>query len=133
MDVSRLGLAGAPLASAVPAQRVPVSSGQLLTACRLAWEGGGRLVALWITDERDRHRGFMLRVALEDADGLFVLEHTLPDADAHYPDVAAIFPAANRMQRAAFDLTGIAADSDDQRQWLWHACWPIGAAGLVSL
>ena len=29
------------------------------------------------------------------------------------------------MQRAAFDLTGIAADSDDQRQWLWQACWPI--------
>ena len=113
------------MASAVPAQRVPVSSRQLLTACRLAWEGGGRLVALWITDERDRHRGFMLRVALEDTDGLFVLEHTLPDADAHYPDVAAIFPAANRMQRAAFDLTGIAADSDDQRQWLWQACWPI--------
>jgi len=67
----------------------------------------------------------MLRVALEDADGLAVLEHTLPDADARYPDVAAIFPAANRMQRAAFDLTGIAADSDDQRQWLWQASWPI--------
>ena len=125
MDVSRLGLAAAPLPAAFPAWRVPVSSGQLLTACRLAWEGGGRLVALWVTDDRDRHRGFPLRVALEDADGLIVLEHTLPDADAHYPDVAAIFPAANRMQRAAFDLTGIAADSDDQRQWLWQACWPI--------
>ena len=50
---------------------------------------------------------------------------TLPDADARFPDVAAIFPAANRMQRAAFDLTGIAADGDDQRQWLWQACWPI--------
>ena len=102
-----------------------MSSGQLLTACRLAWEGGGRLVALWVTDDRDRDRGFTVRVALEDADGLTVLEHSLPDADAHYPDVAAIFPAANRMQRAAFDLTGIAADSDDQRQWLWQACWPI--------
>src|SRR5437762_2036228 len=125
MDVSRLGLAAAPLAAAISAQRVPVSSGQLLTACRLAWEGGARLVALWVTDDRDRNRGFMLRVALEDADGLTVLEHTLPDADARYPDVAAIFSTANRMQRAAFDLTGIAADSDDQRQWLWHACWPI--------
>ena len=125
MDVSRLGLAAAPLPSAVPAQRVPVSSGQLLTACRLAWEGGGRLVAIWVSDDSDRDRGFMVRVALEDTDGLTVLEHTLPGANAHYPDVAAIFPAANRMQRAAFDLTGIAADSDDQRQWLWQACWPI--------
>ncbi|HYR00681.1 MAG TPA: NADH-quinone oxidoreductase subunit C [Casimicrobiaceae bacterium] len=125
MDVSRLGLAAAPLPAAVPASRVPVSSGQLLTACRLAWEGGGQLVALWVADDRDRGRGFTLRVALEDGDGLTVLEHTLPDADARFPDVAAIFPAANRMQRAAFDLTGIAADGDDQRQWLWQACWPI--------
>jgi len=125
MDVSRLGLAAAPLASAVPAQRVPVSSGQLLTASRLAWEGGGQLVALWVTDDRDRDRGFVVRVALEDAEGLTVLEHTLPDAGARYPDVSAIFPAANRMQRAGFDLTGVAADSDDQRQWLWQASWPI--------
>ena len=56
MDVSRLGLAAAPLAAAISAQRVPVSSGQLLTACRLAWEGGARLVALWVTDDRDRNR-----------------------------------------------------------------------------
>ncbi len=125
MDVSRLGLAAAPLPAGVPAERVPVSSGQLLTACRLAWEGGGRLVALWVSDDRDRQRGFTVRVALEDDGGLTVLEHSLPDAAGHYPDVAAIFPAANRMQRAAFDLTGIAADSDDQRQWLWQACWPI--------
>ncbi len=36
-----------------------------------------------------------------------------------------IFPAANRMQRAAFDLVGIPSDSDDQRPWLWLASWPI--------
>ena len=112
--------------AAFPAQRVPVSSGQLLTACRLAWEGGGRLVALWVSDDRDRNRGFAVRVALEDADGLTVLEHTLPDAERRtIPTSRRSFPAANRMQRAAFDLTGIAADSDDQRQWLWQACWPI--------
>ena len=29
------------------------------------------------------------------------------------------------MQRAAFDLVGIASDSDDQRPWLWQASWPI--------
>ena len=98
MDVSRLGLAAATLPSAVPAQRVPVSSGQLLTACRLAWEGGGRLVALWVTDDRDRDRGFCVRVALEDADRLIMLEHTLPNVNAHYPDVAAIFPAANAVR-----------------------------------
>ena len=83
MNVAPLGLAAAPLAAGGPAQRVPVSAGQLLTASRLAWENGGRLIGLWGSDERDRHRGFCIRVALEDRDGLTVLEHTLPDANAH--------------------------------------------------
>ena len=125
MNVAPLGLAAAPLPGAVPAQRVPTSSGQLLPACRLAWEQGGRLVALWASDERDRARGFCVRVVLADRDGLTLLEHTLPEGDAHYPDVAAIFPAANRMQRAAFDLLGVACDADDQRPWAWMASWPI--------
>ncbi len=125
MNVSPLGLAAAALPAGVPAQRVPVSSGQLLTACRLAWEQDGRLVALWASDERDRNRGFCIRVALEDRDGLTLLEHQLPHPDSHYPDLSLIFPAANRMQRAAFDLVGIASDADDQRPWAWMASWPI--------
>ncbi len=125
MNVASLGLSAAPLRAGVPAQRAQVSSGQLLTACRLAWEQDARLVALWASDERDRRRGFCIRVALEDRDGLTVLEHTLPDADARYPDLTPIFPAANRMQRATFDLMGVAAESDDQRPWLWLASWPI--------
>jgi Ni,Fe-hydrogenase III large subunit/Ni,Fe-hydrogenase III component G len=125
MNVAPLGLAAAPLAAGVPAQRAQVSSGQLLTACRLAWEQDGRLVALWGSDETDRHRGFCVRVAVEDRDGLTVLEHTLPDADARYPDLTPIFPAANRMQRATYDLLGIAAEGDDQRPWAWMASWPI--------
>jgi Ni,Fe-hydrogenase III large subunit len=39
--------------------------------------------------------------------------------------LSSIFPAANRMQRAAFDLLGVQCDSDDQRPWLWQAAWPI--------
>jgi Ni,Fe-hydrogenase III large subunit/Ni,Fe-hydrogenase III component G len=125
LNVSPLGLAAAPLPSAIPAQRCPVSSGQLLTACRLAWERDGQLAALWTSDERDRGRGFLLRVLLSDADGFTLLEHTLPDGDARYPDLSSIFPAANRMQRAAFDLTGLQCDADDTRPWLWQAAWPI--------
>ena len=125
MNLSGLGLASAAISGAIPAQRVPVSSGQLLAACRLGWEQGARLVALWIADDRDRGRGFCLRVALNDADGLTILEYTIPDASAAYPDLSAIFPAANRMQRAAFDLVGVASESDDQRPWLWLASWPI--------
>src|SRR5215813_2719327 len=130
MNVSPLGLAAAPLPCSIPAQRCPVSSGQLMTACRLAWEQGGQLVALWASDERDRARGFCLRVLLTDADGLTLLEHTLPDGDARYPDLSSIFPAANRMQRAAFDLIGLQCDADDERPWLWQAAWPIDAFPL---
>jgi len=125
MNVSPLGLAAAALPAGVPAQRVPVSSGQLLTACRLAWEQDGSLVALWAADERDRKRGFCIRVVLEDRDGLTLLEHQMPHPDSHYPDLSLIFPAAGRMQRAAFDLVGIASDADDQRPWAWMAAWPI--------
>jgi Ni,Fe-hydrogenase III large subunit/Ni,Fe-hydrogenase III component G len=125
MNVAPLGIAAATMLSAVPAQRCPVSSGQLLTACRLAWEQGGKLVALWATDDRDRQRGFCLRVLLSDADGFTLLEHVLPDEGARYPDLAPIFPAANRMQRSAFDLVGAQCDADDQRPWTWQAAWPI--------
>ena len=125
MNVSPLGLAASALAGVMPAQRCSVNSGQLLGACRLAWERGGQLVALWASDERDRHRGFCVRVLLRDADGLTLLEHTLPDEGARYPDLSPIFPAANRMQRAAFDLVGTVCDADDQRPWTWQAAWPI--------
>ena len=125
MNVSPLGVSSATLACPVPAQRCPVSSGQLLTACRLAWEQGGQLAALWASDERDRERGFCVHVLLRDRDGLTLLEHTLPDGGARYPDLSTIFPVANRMQRAAFDLVGTECDTDDPRPWIWQAAWPI--------
>ena len=125
MNVTPLGLAPAALLAGVPAQRAQVSSGQLLTACRLGWENDARLVALWASDDRDRHRGFSLRVVLDDRDGLTLLEHVLLNEASRYPDLTPIFPAANRMQRATYDLVGIAAEADDQRPWLWMASWPI--------
>ena len=125
MNVSLLGISSATLACAIPAQRCPVSSGQLLTACRLSWEQGGQLAALWASDERDRERGFCVHVLLRDRDGLTLLEHTLPDSEARYPDLSPIFPVASRMQRAAFDLVGTRSDADDARPWTWQAAWPI--------
>ncbi|TMG95632.1 MAG: Ni,Fe-hydrogenase III large subunit, partial [Betaproteobacteria bacterium] len=125
MNVSPLGVSSATLACPVPAQRCPVNSGQLLTACRLAWEQGGQLAALWASDERDRERGFCVHVLLRDRDGLTLLDHTLPDGGARYPDLSTIFPVANRMQRAAFDLVGTESDTDDPRPWIWQAAWPI--------
>lgn len=125
MNLSALGITTAKLAGSVPAQRGPVASAQLLAACRLAWEQGGQLVALWASDERDRDRGFCVHVLLKDAEGLTLLDHMLPGEGARYPDLSPIFPAANRMQRAAFDLVGVECEADDQRPWLWQAAWPI--------
>jgi Ni,Fe-hydrogenase III large subunit/Ni,Fe-hydrogenase III component G len=125
VNLSALGIPTAPLAGSVPTQRGAVSAAQVLAACRLAWEQGGQLLALWASDERDRERGFCLRVLFKDAGGLTLLEHTLPGPGARYPDLAPIFPAANRMQRAAFDLVGVECEAEDQRPWLWQAAWPI--------
>jgi len=126
MDFTRLGLSPATVASVIPAFRVQVPSGQLVPACKLASDAGAMLVALWASDERDRDGGALVRVLLRDVAGLAVLETRLPDLpDARYGDVSTVFPAAARMQRAAFDLVGIASDADDQRPWAWMASWPI--------
>jgi Ni,Fe-hydrogenase III large subunit len=124
MNLSPFGLTAATVPCVVPAVRAAATGSQLLMACRGIREQGGELVTLWLTDERDRDAGFCLRVVLRDGDGLVILEHTMPDG-GQYPDLASLFPAAGRMQRAAFDLTGIASDADDQRPWLWMASWPI--------
>jgi len=124
MNLSDFGLTSAKVPSSVPARRAAATASQLLAACRGASKEGGQLVALWLADERDEERGFCLRVVLRDRDGLALLEHTMPEG-AQYPDLAPIFPAAGRMQRAAFDLVGIPSDADDQRPWFWMASWPI--------
>jgi Ni,Fe-hydrogenase III large subunit/NADH:ubiquinone oxidoreductase subunit C len=125
MKLGALRLVPAPLAAPMPAQRARVGSGELLSACRVAREAGAELAALWVTDDSDRGEGFCVRVLLRADDGLLLLEHRLPDASSRYPDLASVFPSAARMQRAAFDLTGIAAQADDDRPWLWMAAWPI--------
>ena len=111
---------------AAGAARAPRPARQLLgRLSRRRRSKAAQLVALWLPDERDRDRGFCLRVVLQDADGLTLLEHTMPDADVQYPDLRRSSRRRARMQRAAFDLVGIPSDGDDQRPWLWLASWPI--------
>ena len=53
------------------------------------------------------------------------LELPLAAGASGYPDLSEIFPAAGRMQRAAFDLSGVRADgAADHRPWLNHGAWP---------
>src|SRR5690348_515820 len=114
------------LPGAAPVRRARVAAAELRAVCAAVRENGGLLHALWGSDERDREGGFLLRVALQDAEGLLILEHALDGGTTSgYPNLAEIFPAAARMQRAAFDLLGLAAYGGDTRDWLRHAAWPL--------
>ncbi|MDA8389968.1 MAG: NADH-quinone oxidoreductase subunit C [Gammaproteobacteria bacterium] len=124
MDYTVYGLAVETLAGAVPMRRIPVRPDQLRSLCSAVHEAGGFIHALWASDVRDTTGGFLLRVALQDDVGLVVIELLLPAATPHFPSIADIFPAADRMQRAAYDLLGVRAEAADRRSWVRHAAWP---------
>ncbi|HEV3010923.1 MAG TPA: NADH-quinone oxidoreductase subunit C [Burkholderiales bacterium] len=87
-----------------------------------------RLVALWASDESTR---FALHVAFGLRAGLLWLTVPLEREHPRYPGIADLFPAASRMQRAAYDLVGVHADGGaDHRKWLRHGAWPAGVFPL---
>jgi len=103
-----------------------VGERDLLAFCSAAHRAERRLVALWGSDERDRDakHGYALHAAFDLAEGLCCLTLPLSTDAPEFPDLALIFPAAERMQRALRDLCGITAQDGDQRPWLRHANWP---------
>jgi Ni,Fe-hydrogenase III large subunit/Ni,Fe-hydrogenase III component G len=116
---------------AAPAFRAVVEAGRLREVCEQARAKAARLVALWGSDETGRGSAFALHVALALARGLLWLTVPLAREHPRYPGIAEIFPAANRMQRAAYDLLGIHADENpDHRKWLRHGAWPGGTFPL---
>ena len=86
--------------------------------------GGGRFVSLWGADERESDAGYALHVAFGLAEGLALVTLALAADAPEYPDLAPIFPAANRQQRAVRDLLGMVATGGDARPWLRHNNWP---------
>jgi Ni,Fe-hydrogenase III large subunit/Ni,Fe-hydrogenase III component G len=111
-----------PLPAAMPIWHGRVDARQWRAACEQVRGKGGRLVALWGADNGDRGLGYAVHAALTVQSGLLVI--TLPLAGEGFPDISDIFPAASRMQRAAFDLLGISAvGANDSRKWLRHAAW----------
>ncbi len=76
-------------------------------------------------------RGYQLHVVLINETGMVCLNAQLPADQPAYPDISRIFPAASRMQRAAYDLLGIYAhEGHDHRKWLRHAAWHSGSFPL---
>ncbi len=111
------------LPGAMPVWQGRVDAQRWRTACQQVRDKGGRLIALWGSDNSDREAGYAVHVALTVRAGLVVI--SLPLTGGSFPDVADIFPAANRMQRAVHDLFGVHAEgAADQRKWLRHAAWP---------
>jgi Ni,Fe-hydrogenase III large subunit/Ni,Fe-hydrogenase III component G len=87
----------------------------------------GRLCALWGSDERLNEGGtgnFRLHCVFALDEGWQWLSLDLPPDNPVYPDLSGVFAAANRMQRATYDLVGIRHDGADQRPWLRHGGWP---------
>ena len=125
MSDEALNLKTETLPGAMPVRRAVVSAAELRTACEKVREAKGLLHALWGADERDRGGGFLLRVALQDEEGLLIMEHAMEPASPGYPNLAEIFPAADRMQRAVFDMLGVTAYGSDTRDWLRHGAWPL--------
>jgi Ni,Fe-hydrogenase III component G len=98
--------------------------GQLLALAHAVKEEGGQLQALWGSDDRHLNTGYAIHVAFHAAAGLLWVSVALPAEAPSYPDLAQIFPQADRMQRATFDLLGIKAeDAIDERKWLRHGAW----------
>ena len=129
--IDDLGVIGMPLAGAMPAFRASIPAGELRGVCEKARLRNARLVALWGSDETARGTGYALHLALALPRGLLWLTVALPREQPHYPGIADLYPAADRMQRAAYDLVGIAPQGDaDRRKWLRHGSWPDGAFPL---
>jgi Ni,Fe-hydrogenase III large subunit/Ni,Fe-hydrogenase III component G len=109
--------------------------GQWRAACDAMAAAGGRLGALWASDERDAQGGFAAHAVLVGYEGLLWLELPVAAPADGYPDLSAAFPCAKRMQRAAFDLVGLPALTPqgyrpDERGWLRHGAWIAGTHPL---
>ncbi|MEW5770897.1 MAG: NADH-quinone oxidoreductase subunit C [Pseudomonadota bacterium] len=104
--------------------RVRPGAAQLVDLARAVKEEGGQLIALWGSDDRHLGAGFGLHAAFVASMGMVWASVALPADAPAYPDLAALFPQADRMQRATHDLLGIRAEGAvDRRKWLRHGAW----------
>jgi Ni,Fe-hydrogenase III large subunit/Ni,Fe-hydrogenase III component G len=128
MGIPGLNLPLERLPAPLPMWRAEVDATQWLAAARTVARSGGRLVSLWGCDRSSGARTSMaVSAAYAAAEGLVWLDLPLDAEEGGYPSLAMLFPCADRMQRAAADLLGIAAsDAEDHRPWLDHGAWPEG-------
>lgn len=121
MGLTRLFAQAQPQAGAPGLHGIDVDSIGWQQALGTVAAGGGRLLSLWAETP-----GSAARVhALLGADlGLLRLTLNLAEGHTRYPSAAEIYPAALRMERAIFDMNGLASTAADTRPWLRHSAWP---------
>ncbi len=120
MSIPGMTLGLRRLSAPLPVWHAGVGTDEWQLAARVVREGGGRLVSVW----GSHANGLSAHAAYAVQDGLVWLQLALEDSHPHYPDLAPVFPAAARMQRAAADLLGIHAEgAADVRPWLNHGAW----------
>jgi Ni,Fe-hydrogenase III large subunit/Ni,Fe-hydrogenase III component G len=113
------------LPGAMPIWHGTVDEREFRKLCDQLRQEGGKLLALWGSDEQPSGNGYALHVALVTSSGMLCLSLPISPSHASYPDISDLFPSASRMQRATFDMLGLhAVGADDHRKWLRHASWP---------
>lgn len=113
------------VSSNLPCGRRRVGAVEWRETARSVRSAGGRLFALWGTDDRDRDSRYRIFAAYLQSGGLAVVEHEMDGgAKPTYPSLREYFPSALRMERAIFDLVGIKSMEPDHRGWLRHGGWP---------
>ncbi len=119
------------LPAAAPVWHAAVSAADFRALCEQVSHGGGKLLALWSSDETESGAGYAVHAALVAAPGMLVLTLAVARDKPAFPHLGDLFPAAERMQRAVADMMGIhAVGAGDQRPWLRHGAWPGGAHPL---
>jgi Ni,Fe-hydrogenase III large subunit/Ni,Fe-hydrogenase III component G len=114
----------APAVRGAPGVRgLSLAAGEWLTAARDLAAAGGRLHALWASFGDSASSAGTVYAAIAVGRGVLVLELASVASDGTYPGLEGIYPAAARMQRAAFDLCGVRSTGPDHRPWLRHAAW----------
>jgi len=117
--------------SNLPSSRKRVGAVEWLEIAKSVRSAGGRLFALWGTDDRDRDGRFRVFAVYLHSGGVIVVEHEMEGGTKPtYPTLREYFPSALRMERAIFDLLGIKSMEPDHRGWLRHGGWPEDAFPL---
>jgi len=121
---ARFGVRFHAMSGAAPICVADVDDQAWLRVANAVRAEGGRFIALWGTGDRPEGGSDVVSAVYCMTDGLLWLRHAVA-AGERYPALCALFPAASRMQRALYDLLGIAArGADDERPWINHGMWP---------